>query len=173
MSGCCDHGAGLRAGAPNVLGKLPRLTENSLRTAIATTFTGIRAAEALQPKEMAEVMGVSVQTVRNAEDGAHGLNSFNMLSLGKAFGPEALNTILALIGAKAVPADALCCDNVGNIPLKIAESLPLLITLLSDGVCCDDDVRKLEGAGVIDEFIRAASVLERRRNEVRLRAVGN
>ena len=75
MSGCCDHGAGLRAGAPNVLGKLPRLTENSLRTAIATTFTGIRAAEALQPKEMAEVMGVSVQTVRNAEDGAHGLNS--------------------------------------------------------------------------------------------------
>ncbi len=171
MSGCCDHGAGLRAGAPKGLGNVARLTENSLRTAISTTFTGIRAAEALQPKEMAEVMGVSTQTVRNAEDGAHNLNSFNMLLLGKAFGPEALNTILALVGAKAVPAGALCCDNVGHIPLKIAEALPLLISLLSDGVCCDEDVRKLEVAGVIDDFIKAANVLERRRNEARLRAV--
>ncbi|PHP21393.1 hypothetical protein CG471_02145 [Sphingobium sp. IP1] len=173
MSGCCDHGAGLRAGAPSVLGKLPRLTQNSYREAVSRTVAAQQASDDLTDQDMADLLGTSAATVGNARNKKGDLGAIAMLSIGKAFGPEALNTILALIGAKAVPADALCCDNVGHIPLKIAEALPLLITLLSDGVCCDDDVRKLEGAGVIDEFIRAASVLERRRNEVRLRAVGN
>lgn len=169
MSGCCDHDPALRAGAPNGLAKLPRLTKSSLRLAVASTVTGIRAAESLTPKDAAELLGVSVQTIRNAEDGDHDLNSVALLSIGKAFGPEALNTILALIGAKAVPADAICCGNVSHIPVAIAQALPLLITLLGDNVCCDKDVRELEAAGAIDTIIKAASMLERRRNEVRLK----
>ncbi|AOF97888.1 hypothetical protein [Sphingobium sp. RAC03] len=173
MSGCCDHGAGLRAGAPSVLGKLPRLTQSSYREAVSQTVSGLAAPEGLTDQDMAELIGNSAASVGNARNKKGDLSAVAMLSIGKAFGPESLNTILALIGAKAVPAGAVCCDNVGHIPLRIAETLPLLITLLSDGECCDGDVRKLEAAGVIDEFIKAANVLERRRNDVRLRAVNS
>ena len=172
MSACCDHGNSLRAGAPSVLGKAPRLTQNSYREAVSSTLIDVARAEGnLTDQDMADMLGNSAASVGNARNKKGDLSAVAMLSIGKAFGPESLNTILSLIGAKAVSADAVCCDNVGNIPLKIAEALPLLITLLSDGVCCDSDVRKLEAAGVIDEFIKAASVLERRRNEVRLRAI--
>lgn len=171
MSGCCDHGAGLRVGAPNVVGKSARLTQNSYREAISRTISAAQASEDLTDQDTADLLGTSAATIGNARNKKGDLGAVAMLGIAKAFGPEALNTVLSLVGAKAVPLSAVCCDNVGHIPLKIAGALPLLISLLSDGVCCDDDVRKLEQAGVIDEVIKAASVLERRRHEVRLRAV--
>ena len=167
----CDHGTSLRAGAPSVLGKSVRLTQNSYREAVSQTVSALAAPEGLTDQDMADLLGNSAASVGNARNKKGDLSAVAMLSIGKAFGPESLNTILSLIGAKAVPATAVCCENVGHIPLKIAEALPLLIALLSDGVCSDSDVRKLEAAGVIDQFINAASILEHRRNEVSLRAV--
>lgn len=170
MVACGDHGTGLRAAAPNVLGKLPRLTQNSYREAVSKTVSACASPETLTDQEMAEVLGVSAATVGNARNKKGDLGAIAMLSIGKSFGLDQLSTILALIGAKAVPASAVCCDSVGEIPVRIAGALPLLITLLSDGKCDDDDVRKLDAAGVIDDFIKTAGMLERRRNAVRLRS---
>lgn len=169
MSVCCDHGPALRAGAPSVLGKLPRLTQSSYREAVSQTISGLAAPEGLTDQDMAELIGNSAASVGNARNKKGDMSAVAMLAIGKAFGPEALNTIMALIGAKAVPADAICCGNVSHIPVAIAQALPLLITLLGDNHCCDDDVRKLHTSGAIDTIIRAASMLERRRNEVRLK----
>ncbi|EQB13256.1 hypothetical protein RLDS_16090 [Sphingobium lactosutens DS20] len=169
MAGCCDHDAGLRAGAPSGLGKLPRLTQSSYREAVSQTISGLAAPEGLTDQDMAELIGNSAASIGNARNKKGDMSAVSMLSIGKAFGPEALNTIMALIGAKAVPADAICCGNVSHIPVAIAQALPLLITLLGDNVCCDDDVRKLHTSGAIDTIINAASMLERRRNEVRLK----
>lgn len=169
MSSCCDHGPALRAGAPSVLGKLPRLTQNSYREAVSQTISGLAAPEGLTDQDMAELIGNSAASVGNARNKKGDMSAVSMLSIGKAFGPEALSTILALIGAKAVPADAICCGNVSHIPVAIAHALPLLITLLGDNECCDGDVRTLDSAGAIDTIIKAASMLERRRNEVRLK----
>jgi hypothetical protein len=151
------------------LGKLPRLTQSSYREAVSQTISGLAAPEGLTDQDMAELIGNSAASVGNARNKKGDMSAVAMLSIGKAFGPEALNTILALIGAKAVPAESLCCGNVSHIPVAIAEALPLLITLFADNECCDRDVARLDAAGVIDTFIRAASMLERRRNEVRLK----
>lgn len=169
MSGGCDHDAGLRAGAPSVLGKLPRLTQSSYREAVGQTVSALAAPEGLTDQDMAELIGASAATVGNARNRKGDLSPIPMLGIGKAFGPDALNTILALIGVKAVSADAICCGNVSHIPVAIAQALPLLITLLGDNECCDSDVRTLDKAGAIDTIIKAASMLERRRNEVRLK----
>lgn len=170
MSGCCDHGALLRAGAPNVLGNAPRLTQSSYRQAVSETVTGIAAANAaMSDGEMAELIGTSKSTVGNARNREGDLSARALLGIGKAFGPESLNTILALIGAKVVPIDSVCCSNVSHIPVEIAQALPMLITLLGDNECCDSDVRQLDRGGVIDVMIKTANLLMRRRDEVRLR----
>lgn len=169
MSGCCDHDALLRGGAPKVLGNLPRLTQNSYREAVSRTVAAQQATDSLTDQDMSDLLGISAASVGNARNKKGDLGAVAMLAVGKSFGPEALNTILALIGAKAVPTDAICCGNVSHIPVAIAQALPLLITLLGDNDCCDDDVRTLDKAGAIDTIIRAASMLERRRNEVRLK----
>jgi hypothetical protein len=150
------------------LGKLPRLTQSSYREAVSQTVSALAAPEGLTDQDMAEVIGNSAASIGNARNKKGDLSAVAMLGIGKAFGPDALNTILALIGAKAVPTEAICCGNVGHIPVAIAQALPLLITLFGDNECCDDDVRALDKAGAIDTFIKAAGMLERRRNEVRL-----
>lgn len=170
MSGGCDHVPALRAGPPNVMGNMPRLTQSSYRQAVSETVTNISAANgALSDGEMAELIGTSKSTVGNARNREGDLSARGLLGIGKAFGPDSLNTVMALIGAKVVPVESVCCANVSHIPIEIAQALPMLITLLGDNDCCDKDVRKLDKAGVIDVLNKTANFLVRRRDEVRLR----
>jgi hypothetical protein len=153
-----------------VLGNAPRLTQSSYRQAVSETVTNLAAANgALSDGDFAELIGTSKSTVGNARNREGDLSARGLLGVGKAFGPEALNTILALIGAKAVPVESVCCSNVAHVPVEIAQALPMLITLLGDNDCNDSDVRQLDRAGVIDVMIKTANLLMRRRDEVRLR----
>lgn len=152
-----------------MLGRLPRLTQSSYREAISQTVSALAAPEGLTDQDMAELIGASAATVGNARNRKGDLSPLPLLGIGKAFGPEALDTILALIGAKAVSVDSVCCSNVAHIPVEIAQALPMLITLLGDNECCDNDIRKMDRAGVIDVMIKTANLLMRRRDEVRLR----
>lgn len=152
----------------NVLGDVRRLKQSSLRQAIATTVAANR--NGWSEAEMAEEWGVSAGTVGNAQNKNHDLSLMNWLKLGERFGPAGLNTVLGLIGMRAIRDDS-CVLDVSNVPLELAQCLPLLIELLADGECCDADVRKLEKAGVIGTLARVADVLRQRRDTVRLREV--
>lgn len=154
--------------AHNGLGNSPRLKQSSLRQAIATTVAANR--NGWSEAEMAEEWGVSAGTVGNAQNKNHDLGLMNWLKLGERFGPAGLNTVLALVGMRAV-RDESCVLDVSKLPVELAQCLPLLIELLADGECCDSDVRKLEGAGVISTLARVADVLRQRRDTVRLREV--
>jgi len=169
MSACCDHGTSLRAGAPSVLGKSVRLTQNSYREAVSRTIVARQAADDLTDQDMADLLGISAASVGNARNKKGDLSALPLLTVGKAFGAESLNTVLSLIGAKAVPVETVCCENVGHVPVEIAQALPMLITLLGDNDCNDSDVRQLDQAGVIDVMIKTATRPVRRRDEVRLR----
>lgn len=150
----------------NGLGDIPRLTQTSVLQAIASTVSGLR--NGWSDQEMADEWDVSAGTVNNATNKKHELSLTNWLKLGKRFGPEGVNTVLALIRMKAVHLTTVVVD-VAKVPFEIASALPLLIELLGDGVCCDDDVRKLEKAGAIDALIRVSNYLRQRRDEVRLK----
>lgn len=152
----------------NGLSDVRRLKQSSLRTAVASSVTATR--NGWSDAEMAEEWGVSPGTVNNAQNKAHDLGLMNWLKLGERFGPAGLNTVMGLVGMKAVRDDQ-CVVDVTGIPVEIAQCLPLLIELLADGECCDGDVHKLEKAGVISTLARVADMLRQRRDIVRLREV--
>jgi len=152
----------------NGLGNARRLTQSSLRQAIATTVSANR--NGWSENEMAEQWGVSAGTVGNAQNKNHDLGLMNWLKLGERFGPAGLNTALALVGMKAVRDDE-CVIDCASIPVEIAQCVPLLIELLADGDCSDADVRKLEQAGIIGTLAKTADMLRQRRDTVRLREV--
>lgn len=168
------HSTALPSRAPNGLGDLPRLTQSSYREAVSQTVVGLAANNGnLSDQDMADLLGTSAATVGNARNRKGDLSSMPLLAIGKAFRPEALSTVMALIGAKAVPAGSVCVGDVSRIPLEIATALPLLIELLSDNDCSDTDVHALDRAGVIDMLERTTNMLTTRRNALRLRAVGD
>ncbi len=152
----------------NGLGSFRRLKQTSLRQAIATTVAANR--NGWSESEMAEEWGVSAGTVGNAQNKAHDLSLMNWLKLGERFGPAGLNTVLAIIGMRAIRDESSVLD-ISNVPIELAQCLPLLIELLADGDCSDADVRRLEKAGVIGTLARVADVLRQRRDSVRLREV--
>lgn len=152
----------------NVLRDIPRLTQSSYRQAVSETVRHLQDGESDQ--DFADLWGVGEGTVLNARNRNHDLSSIPLLKLGERFGPDALNTILVLIGAKAVPVEALALD-VSSIPCEVAECVPLLIRLLGDNHASAEDIHMLDDAGVIDTLGGIADSLRQHRDRLRLRAV--
>jgi hypothetical protein len=150
------------------LGNCVRLTETTLLEAVRETVISLQNGGT--DKDMAVAWGVSKGTVENARNRNHVLSATSLLKLGDQFRAEGLDTIMALIGLKAVERDAVTID-VAGIPCDVAKTLPLLIELLTDGDCSAADVRALDKAGAIDCLGRVADMLRERRNAVRLESV--
>lgn len=150
------------------LGNGLRLTQSSYRDAVAETVRDLQ--DGGSDRDMADAWGVSSSTVENARNRKHDLAGISLLKLGERFGPEALDTVLATIGARAVRREAVTVD-VGRLPCDVATTLPLLIELFADGDCSVSDIRKLEEAGVVDCFIRVADALRNARDTMRLRPI--
>ena len=152
----------------NGLGNARRLKQSAVRQAVASTVAATR--NGWSDADMAEEWGVSAGTVNNAQNKAHDLSLMNWLKLGERFGPAGLNTVMSLIGMKAV-RDTACCLDVSKVPHEVASVLPELIDLLADGDCSDADIRALEASGAITKLLRVADHLRQRRDETRLREV--
>lgn len=159
------HATSFAAPAQKVLGKFPRLSQSSFRQAVSET---IRAEQDdLSDDEFGDELGVSGQTIGNARNRQNNLGAMAILRMGQRRGVQSLNTILSLIGARAVATSEVTVD-VGGIPCEVARHLPLIIDLLRDGVDSDADIRKLDQEGVIDTFVRLAARWEQRRDALRL-----
>lgn len=152
----------------NVLSNGHLLTQSSYRNAVAETVSGLQGDATDQ--DMADAWGVSAGTVGNARNRNADLTALPLLKLGQVFGTDALGTVLRLIGAKAVPIDAVHLD-VSAIPCDVAATLPTLIRLFADGDASDADIRQLDREGVIDCFAKITDMLEQRRDDLRLRSV--
>ncbi len=153
---------------PKGLSNRPRLNETSYQQAVAETVADLR--NGYSDQEFAELWGISAGTVNNAQNKKHALSGVPLLKLGERFGPDALDTVLSLIGARAVAVDAVTID-VATIPCEVAKTLPLLIELFGDGHCSNADVRALDRGGVIDCLGKVADMLRQRRDGLRLEAV--
>lgn len=152
----------------NVLRDSVRLTQSSFRQAVSETVRDLQQAESDQ--DFADLWGVGAGTVANCRNRNHDLSSLPLLKLGERFGGEGLNTILALVGLKAVEVKAISIDAAG-IPCEVAECVPELIKALSDGDVSGQDVHKLDQAGVIDTLCKVAESLRQHRDRIRLRSV--
>lgn len=145
----------------------PRLTQSAYRAAVRETVIDVQGEAS--DRDMADQWGVSSGTVANARNRNNDLCGINMLKLGERFGPATLDTVLSLIGARAVDRGAVTID-VSKVPCDVAKVLPLLIELFTDGECCDGDVAKLDKAGAIDCLTSVADMLRDRRDAMRVRS---
>lgn len=146
----------------------PRLTQNSLRTAVSETVRPLQADKT--DHEFAEEWGTSAGTVANARNRNHTIGLEAYLRLGKEFGGEGLDTVLALVGRKSAPLNSVIVDTA-KVPCEVAKCLPLLIERLSDGEWSDDDQRAFEEAGVVHTLLNLADKMREKRDERRLRSV--
>lgn len=152
----------------NVLPVVPPLTQSAYRAAVGETVIALQNGDTDQ--DMADLWGVSAGTVKNSRNRGNDLSALPLLKLARVFGPTALNTVLRMVGAKAVPLSSVHVD-VASIPCNVAEAVPTLIRLFADGDASDDDIRQLDREGVIDRFIEITNMMEERRDALRLKVV--
>lgn len=140
-----------------------RLTQTALQTALSETVGSLQEGS---DQEFADQWGPSAGTVANVRNRKHNLALLAFLQLGDRFGPAAMDTVLSLVGARAVDRDAVTVD-VSKVPCDVAKVLPLLIELFADGECSEADTRTLEKAGAIDCLTSVADMLRNKRDALR------
>lgn len=114
----------------NVLPRRSRPTTKSYRDAVKRIVSTVQSQHALTDGEMAERLGCSVGTVRNARNEAGNLDGVTLANIEYEFGPSALDPFVALGGSRCVPLATGNSDGV-NASMEISEALHLLIAAQS------------------------------------------
>jgi hypothetical protein len=114
----------------NVLPRRSRPTTKSYRTAVKAIITGIQGHHGLNDPELAERLGCSAGTIKNARNEAGNLDGVTLMNVEYEFGPSALDPVLALGGSRSVPLNVAADDTV-SATIELSEVLHLLIAAQS------------------------------------------
>lgn len=111
----------------NVLLPMAMPTQKSLRAAVAKIIRSVQADHDLTDEELADEVGISVGTVRNARNEVTDLNAASIARIGARWGAERLDPYAALYGARNVPLttsdeDALPSMTAAVHRLAVAQS---------------------------------------------------
>lgn len=109
-----------------VLSRRSRPTTKSYRAAVKQIVLGIQADQDLNDPELAERLGCSAGTIKNARTEATNLDGVTLANIEYEFGPSALDPFLALGGSRAMPAD-VSQDNSMSATVELSEVLHMLI----------------------------------------------
>ncbi|MES3054927.1 hypothetical protein O6V14_04725 [Sphingomonas faeni] len=93
-------------------------------------IVGIQGAHHLNDPELAERLGCSAGTIKNARNEAGNLDGVTLMNVEYEFGPSALDPVLALGGSRSVPIDVASDDTV-SATIELSEVLHLLIAAQS------------------------------------------
>lgn len=119
----------------NVLARRCRPTTKSYRSAVKRIVLGVQGEHDLNDAELAERLGCSSGTVKNARTEATNLDGVTLANIEYEFGPAALDPFLELGGSRAVPKD-VSVDNSLSATMELSQVLHLLIAAqapLSEG----------------------------------------
>ena len=114
----------------NVLPRRSRPTTKSYRSAVKAIITGIQGQQGLNDPELAERLGCSAGTIKNARNEAGNLDGVTLMNVEYEFGPSALDPVLALGGSRSVPLNVGGDDTV-SATIELSEVLHLLIAAQS------------------------------------------
>jgi hypothetical protein len=107
-----------------VLARIPRPTTKSYQEAVREIILAVQGD--LTDAELADRLGCSVGTVRNARDKNGCLNGVTLANIEREFGPSALDPFLALGGSRAVPIGSIC-NTDGDFALVLLAALQVVI----------------------------------------------
>lgn len=99
----------------NVLLPMPLPTSKVLREAVAKIIRRVQLERALTDEDLAEHLGISAGTVRNARNEKGDLNAVTITRIGHKFGAETLDPHAALYGARNVPLAAEDADALPSL----------------------------------------------------------
>ncbi len=106
----------------NVFARNSRPSTKSYRSAVAAIIRAVQAQHHLCDGELAEQLGCSIGTVRNARNEMGNLDGVFLASLQWAFGPDTLDPLQSLSNARGVPENSTCTTDVNPI-IKLAEAI--------------------------------------------------
>lgn len=104
-----------------------RLSNGIYREAVATIVRRIQKAHGLSDSQLAERIGCSAGTVKNARNEASNLDAVTLANIEQVFGPGAIDPYLALADVRAVPLAAPVSVERLHPTLAIVEALHRII----------------------------------------------
>ncbi|WP_310533173.1 XRE family transcriptional regulator [Novosphingobium sp.] len=99
----------------NVLLPMAMPTQKALRDAVANIIRAIQLDRDLCDEAMADALGISVGTVRNARNKKTDLNAVTIARIGARFGLDHLNPYAALYGARNSPLETVDIDALPSL----------------------------------------------------------
>ncbi|WP_294391991.1 XRE family transcriptional regulator [uncultured Sphingomonas sp.] len=109
-----------------VLARVARPTTKSYRSAVKEIILRVQADHRLDDAELAERIGCSESTIKNARTEACDLSGKFLAAIEAEFGPGAIDPFYALGGGRSLPLDVRVCVDV-NAPLELSAALHLLL----------------------------------------------
>lgn len=143
----------------NVLPRKARPTTKSYRDAIREIVLNLQGAHDLSDAELAERIGCSAGTVKNARNRAGNLDGATLANIEYEFGPGAVDPFLALAGARAVPMGAHCDTDI-NHALEISEALTAIIATKRPDSPGGEKTTGCEAAMILAPLREARAALE-------------
>lgn len=143
----------------NVLPRRPRPTAKAYLAAVKTIVLRVQALHNLNDSELADRIGCSESTVRNARKELNRLDGVTLANIEHEFGTGAIDPYLALAGARSVPEGAHC-DTDANPALEISQALTAIIGTQRPESEAGAETTGAEAAEILPELRDARRVLD-------------
>ena len=144
----------------NVLSRRNRPTTKSYRTAVKRIVLNLQAQHDLTDGELAERLGCSAGTVKNARNEANNLDGVTLANIEYEFGPGAIDPFMSLAGSRAVPEGAHC-DSDFNAALPLSQALTAIIATQHENSPGGPRTLAEEVAPIIQQLREARATLDR------------
>lgn len=144
---------------PNVLQRTMRPSTKSYRAAVAAIIRNVQAQHSLSDAELAEQIGCSKETVRNARNENTNLDGVFLASLQFMFGANAIDPFQHMSGARGVPADATVIQDLNTIA-RLAEAIAQLAKVRDPESERGTDTGPIEAAELMPILLAAQAELD-------------
>ena len=107
------------------------VTTERYRTAVERIIAGLRKSQGLSDRQLAARLDCSPSTIRNARTGATSLDPAVLMRIEQAFGPGAIDPLLAMARVRCLPLGKARGANGENPTLAIVEALHGIVEMQS------------------------------------------
>lgn len=128
------------------------------RQAVEEIIRQIRRASGLSDSALADRIGCSASTVRNARNGQTSLDPALLLRIEQEFGPGALDPFLALANSRAVPLPQ--ANALGNPALAIVAALHRIIDVQAASSEGGQRITRRELQAILADLRRGRAALD-------------
>lgn len=115
----------------NVLSRRSRPVTKSYRAAVKQIILNLQASQGLNDAELAERLGCSASTIKNARTESNNLDGVTLANVEYEFGPGALDPFIGLGGSRAVPLNVKIATG-GDPCLALCDALRIIIETQQD-----------------------------------------